>query len=116
MRLILNLSQAKVFGEYFTRDILTRVFVIILVFFPSIIIMSERHIMQNSEIINLSPSTSATIKTSSTSAGYFSFRRWRFWSKRLYPLGATRGDLSIDEITLIKVRIKVRVCQFWTDG
>lgn len=76
--------------------------------------MSERRIMQNSEILNLSPSTSATIKTSSTSTGYFSLGWWRFWSKRLYPLGATSGDLSIGEVTLIKVRIKVRICQFWT--
>lgn len=72
--------------------------------------------MQNSEIINLSPSTSATIKASSTSAGYLSLGWWRFWPKRLYPLGATRGDLTIGEVTLIKVCIEVRICQFWSDG
>jgi hypothetical protein len=87
-------------------------------FFILIVIMSEKD-----RIPNLSPSSSTAIEASSTSAGYLSFRWWRFWPECFYSFSAACSDLTIGEVTLIEIRIEVCICQFrangepaWSDG
>lgn len=118
-RLILILKCSIKQGIKSTSRVCLRNYLCIYIFrfLTSAVIMFERDIQRRIlSLIYLSPSASATIEASSSSAGYFPLWRRRLRSERFYPFGAAGSDLTIGEVTLIKVRIEISVCQFRTDG